>query len=61
MLQASAARTGVHYLIWYGGSGTPAAPRRLAALHRCRRLQHHPTSPASITGGHYDHVDISVY
>jgi len=61
MLQASAARTGVRYLIWYGRSGTPAAPTKAGGPTSGRRLQHHPTSPDGITGGHYDHVDISVY
>jgi hypothetical protein len=43
-LQASAARTGVHYS-GTAGPGTPTAPTRLAALPGCRCLQHHPDHP----------------
>jgi len=61
-LQASAARTGVHYLIWYGRIWNADRahegwrPYQGAGVYNTT-----PTSPAGITGGHYDHVHISVY
>jgi len=33
----------------------------MAALPGCRCLQDHPDYPDGVTGGHYDHVHISVY
>ncbi len=56
-LQASAAETGVKYLIWYGRwwkTGDPADawnPYNGGGVY----------DPASITGGHYDHVHVSVF
>ena len=56
-LQASAAQTGVSYLIWYG---------RIWSVSRADEGWR-PYSgggvydPGSITGGHYDHLHISVY
>lgn len=56
-LQATAAQTGVKYLIWYGQIWTVARagdgwrPYGGGGVY----------DPASITGGHYDHVHISVY
>lgn len=61
-LQASAAQTGVNYLIWSGRiwSVDRAAegwrPYTGAGVYNTT-----PTTPAGITGGHYDHVDISVF
>jgi len=60
-LQASAARTGVHYLIWYGRIWNADRahdgwrPYQGAGVYNTT-----PTTPDGITGGHYDHV-ISVY
>jgi len=56
-LQGSAAQTGVSYLIWYGQiwsvdrSDEGWRPYNGGGIY----------DPASITGGHYDHVHISVY
>lgn len=56
-LQGSAAQTGVSYVIWYGriwsvGRATEGwRPYNGGGVY----------DPASITGGHYDHVHISVY
>jgi hypothetical protein len=56
-LQASAKQTGLNYLIWYGQiwSVTHAdegwRPYNGGGVY----------DPASITGGHYDHIHISVY
>ncbi len=61
-LQASAARTGVHYLIWYGRIWNADRahegwrPYRGAGVYNTT-----PTTSDGITGGHYDHVHISVY
>ncbi len=61
-LQASATHTGVHYLIWYGRIWNADRahegwrPYRGAGVYNTT-----PTSPDGITGGHYDHVHISVY
>ena len=61
-LQASAAQTGVNYLIWSGRiwSVDRAAegwrPYTGAGVYNTT-----PTTPAGITGGHYDHVHISVF
>jgi murein DD-endopeptidase len=56
-LQASAAQTGVHYLIWYGQiwsadrAGKGWRPYDGGGVY----------DPGDVTGGHYDHVHISVY
>jgi len=61
-LQASAARTGVHYLIWYGRIWNADRthegwrPYQGAGVYNTT-----PTTPDGITGGHYEHVHISVY
>jgi len=61
-LQASAGRTGVHYLIWYGRIWNADRghegwrPYRGAGVYNTT-----PTTPDGITGGHYDHAHISVY
>ncbi len=61
-LQATAAHTGVHYLIWYGRIWNADRthegwrPYQGAGVYNTT-----PTSPDGITGGHYDHVHISVY
>ena len=61
-LQATAGRTGVHYLIWYGRIWNADRahegwrPYRGAGVYNTT-----PTTPDGITGGHYDHVHISVY
>ncbi len=61
-LIATASQTGVHYLIWSGRmwNGDRASegwrPYNGAGVYDTA-----PTSPAGITGGHYDHVHISVY
>ncbi len=56
-LRATAARTGVNYLIWYG---------RTWSLRRSDEGWRDyggggMYDPGSVTGGHYDHVHISVY
>jgi hypothetical protein len=61
-LQATAARTGVHYLIWYGRIWNADRahegwrPYQGASVYNTTL-----TTPDGITGGHYDHVHISVY
>jgi len=61
-LQASAARTGVHYLIWYGRIwNTDRAHEGWRPYHGAGVYNTTPTTPDGITGGHYDHVHISVY
>jgi len=61
-LQATAGQTGVHYLIWYGRiwnadrAHEDWRPYQGAGVYNTT-----PTSPDGITGGHYDHVHISVY
>lgn len=56
-LIVSAAQTGVHYLIWYGQiwnadrASEGWRPYNGAGVY----------DPANVTGGHYDHVHISVY
>jgi hypothetical protein len=56
-LQASAKQTGIHYLIWYG--------RIWSIDHDAQGWQPYNGGgvydPADITGGHYDHIHISVY
>jgi hypothetical protein len=56
-LQASAAQTGLNYLIW---SGQIWSVQRAAEGWRPYNGGG-AYDPASITGGHYDHVHISVY
>jgi len=56
-LQASAKQTGVHYLIWYG---------RIWDIERAHEGWRTYNGggvydPHDITGGHYDHIHISVY
>jgi len=56
-LQASAEQTGIHYLIWYG---------RIWSLDRDDEGWRPYNGggaydPTSITGGHYDHIHVSVY
>ncbi len=61
-LQASAARTGVHYLIWYGRIwNTERAHEGWRPYQGPGVYNTIPTTPDGITGGHYDHVHISVY
>jgi hypothetical protein len=56
-LQASASQTGVNYLIWYGRTWSVSRaddgwrPYSGGGVY----------NPASITGGHYDHLHIDVY
>ncbi len=56
-LQASAAQTGISYLIWYG--------QQWAASRADQGWRPYSGGgvydPASITGGHFDHIHISVY
>jgi len=61
-LQASAARTGVHYLIWYGRIwNTERAREGWRPYTGAGVYNTTPSTPEGITGGHYDHVHISVY
>jgi len=61
-LQASAARTGVHYLIWYGRIwNTERAREGWRPYQGAGVYNTTPSTPDGITGGHYDHVHISVY
>jgi len=61
-LQATAGQTGVHYLIWYGRIWNADRahegwrPYQGAGVYNTT-----PTTPDGITGGHYDHVHISIY
>jgi len=61
-LQASAGRTGVHYLIWYGRIwNTERAREGWRPYTGAGVYNTTPSTPDGITGGHYDHVHISVY
>jgi len=61
-LQATAGRTGVHYLIWYGRIwNTDRTHEGRRSYHGAGVYNTTPTTPDGITGGHYDHVHISVY
>jgi len=56
-LQASAAQTGVSYLIWYGQIWTAERADQRWRPYNGGGIY----DPGSITGGHYDHIHISVY
>jgi len=56
-LIASAAQTGVHYLIWYGQIWNADRATEGWRPYNGGGVYH----PTSITGGHYDQVHISVY
>jgi len=61
-IQASATRTGVHYLIWYGRIwNADRTHEGWRPYHGAGVYNTTPTTPEGITGGHYDHVHISVY
>lgn len=61
-LQASAALTGVHYLIWYGQIwSVDRASEGWRPYNGAGVYTTAATSPGGITGGHFDHVHISVY
>ncbi len=61
-LQASAGRTGVHYLIWYGRIWNTERTREGWRPYTGAGVYNTtPSTPEGITGGHYDHVHISVY
>ena len=61
-LIASANQTGVHYLIWYGRIwNADRADEGWRPYDGAGVYDTAPTSPSGITGGHYDHVHISVY
>ena len=61
-LQASAAQTGVNYLIWYGRIwSVPRAAEGWRPYNGAGVYNTSPTTPGGITGGHYDHVHISVF
>ena len=56
-LQAGAAQTGVHYLIWYGQIWSVDHPDDGWRPYNGGGVY----DPGDITGGHYDHLHISVY
>ncbi|MBT0768603.1 hypothetical protein KIH74_06675 [Kineosporia sp. J2-2] len=56
-LQASAGQTGIHYLIWYGRIWNVSRADEGWRPYNGGGIY----DPASITGGHYDHIHISVY
>ena len=56
-LQAGAAQTGVHYLIWYGQIWSVDHPDHGWRPYNGGGVY----DPGDITGGHYDHLHISVY
>jgi len=56
-LQASAAQTGVSYLIWYGQIWSVERADEGWRPYGGGGVY----DPGSITGGHFDHVHISVY
>lgn len=56
-LQANASQTGVKYLIWYGRWWETGDPFDRWKPYSGGGIY----DPASITGGHYDHVHVSVY
>jgi hypothetical protein len=56
-LQASAAQTGVHYLIWYGQIWSVDHPDDGWRPYNGGGVY----DPGDVTGGHFDHLHISVY
>ena len=61
-LQASAAQTGLDYLIWSGRIwSTARANEGWRPYNGAGVYSTTPTTTAGITGGHYDHIHISVY